>query len=37
MRESMNTDAKEDVDKWRQFGHKRVTLVEMPIDDDFDK
>jgi hypothetical protein len=28
---------REDVDKWRQFGNKRLTLGEMPIDDDFDK
>jgi hypothetical protein len=32
----METDTREDIDKWRQFCHKRLTLVEMPIDDDDD-
>lgn len=32
----MDNDTREDVDEWRQFCHKRLTAVEMPVDDDFE-
>lgn len=32
----MDNDTREGVDEWRQFSHKRVTAVKMPIDDDFE-